>query len=51
MIFTTIDQLSNYIPQIPLLDLVCNELKQNKLLSLKDGRYELLGDRVFYMMN
>ena len=51
MIFTTIDQLSNYIPQIPLLDLVCNELKQNKLLSLKDGRYALLGDRVFYMMN
>lgn len=51
MIITTIDQLSNYIPQIPLLDLVCSELKQSKLLSLDEGRYELFGDSVFYMVN
>ncbi len=51
MIFTTIDQLAKYVPQIPLLEVVCKELNQSNLLSLDEGKYDLLGEDVFYMVN
>lgn len=51
MIFTTISKLSNYIPLIPNLEKVCKELEKASLMTLDEGRYDLLGDDVFYMIN